>query len=82
MDISWELSWNIEINVGSHFYKIFKVFEESYWPRVKGMPEKSLNYQRLVKHASNLASFYGSHIDGIFYVKQIDLRLARTLKKY
>ena len=37
------------------------------------MPGKSQNYQKLVKDASNLASFYGSQIDGIVYVKQIDL---------
>ena len=46
------------------------------------MPGKSQNYQKLVKYASNLASFYDSHIDGIVPVKQIDLELARRLKKY
>ena len=46
------------------------------------MPGKSQNYQKLVKDASNIASFYGSHIDGIVCVKQIGLGLARTLKKY
>ena len=35
------------------------------------MPGKSLNYQKLVKDASNVASFHGSHIDGIISVKQI-----------
>ena len=43
---------------------------------------KKLNYQKLVKDASNLASFYGSHIDGMVCVKQIDLRSARTSKFY
>ena len=32
--------------------------------------------------ASNLASFYDSHIDEIFCVKQIGLESAMTLKKY
>ena len=36
----------------------------------------------MVKDASNLASFYGSQVDGMVYVKQIDLGSARTLKKY
>ena len=35
---------------------------------------------KLVKDASNLASFYGSHIDGIFFVKQIGLGSARRLE--
>ena len=43
---------------------------------------KKLNYQKLVKDASNLASFYGSHIDGMVCVKQIDLGSKRTLKIY
>ena len=43
---------------------------------------KKLNYQKLVKDASNLASFYGSHIDEIVCVKQIGLESAMTLKKY
>ena len=43
---------------------------------------KKLNYQKLVKDASNLASFYGSHIDEIVCVKKIDFGSARTLKKY
>ena len=39
-------------------------------------------YHKLVKDASNLGSFYGSHIDRIICVKQIGLGLARTLNKY
>ena len=35
----------------------------------------------MAKDASNLASFYCSHIDGIVCVKQIGLGLAKTLKK-
>ena len=45
------------------------------------MPGKSQNYQKLVKDASNLASFYGSHIDGIVCViQQIGLGSARALQ--
>ena len=55
------------------------VFDVPYQPRVKWMPEKSSNYLKLVKDASN---FYGSHFDGIVCVKQIDLGSARTLNKY
>ena len=36
----------------------------------------------MIKNASNLDSFYGSHIDGILCVKQIDFGSARTLNKY
>ena len=36
----------------------------------------------LVNDVSNLASFYGSHIDEIVCVKQIGLGSAMTLKKY
>ena len=43
------------------------------------MPGKRLNYQKLVRDASNLASFYCSYIDGIVCVKQIGLGSARTL---
>ena len=71
-NISWESRCNIEIYVWAHFYKILLVFEVPYQPWVKGMSGKSYNYQKLVKDASNLASFYGSHIDGIVCVKQID----------
>ena len=41
---------------------------------------ESWNYQKLVKDALNLASFYGSHIDGIVFVKQIgkDLKEIHT----
>ena len=46
------------------------------------MTGKSSNYQKLVRDASNLASFYGSHIDGMVCVKQIGSGSARTLKKY
>ena len=52
------------------------VFEVPY------LPGKKLNYQKLVKDASNIASFYGSHIDGIVCMKQIDLESAKILKKY
>ena len=43
---------------------------------------KKLKLPKLVKDASNLASFYSSHIDGIICVEQIGLGLARILKKY
>ena len=44
------------------------------------MPGKSYqNYQKLVKDASKIASFYGSHIDGIVCVEQIDLGSPRIL---
>ena len=46
------------------------------------MPGKSYKYQKLVKDASNIAIFYGSHIDGIVCVKQMDMGLARKIKKY
>ena len=36
----------------------------------------------LVKDASNIAIFYGSHIDGIVCVEQIDMGSARTLNEY
>ena len=39
-------------------------------------------YQKLVKNASNTAIFYGSYIDGIVCVEQIDMGSARTLNKY
>ena len=39
-DISWESTWNIEINVWGHFYNILLVFEVPCRPRVKGMPGK------------------------------------------
>jgi hypothetical protein len=59
------------------------VFEVPYQPQVKGCLEKAkYNYQKFVKDTSNLATFYGLHIDGIVCVKQIGLGLARTLKKY
>ena len=51
VDISWESRCNIEINVWAHFYKILLLFEVPYWPRVKGMPVKSQNDQKLVKDA-------------------------------
>ena len=38
-------------------------------------------WKKFVKDVSNLASFYGSHINGIVCVKQIGLGFARTLKK-
>jgi hypothetical protein len=62
------------------FIRFILFFEVPYRPRVKGIPGKSYNYQKLVKDASNLASFYGSHIDGVVCLKQIGLGLARTLK--
>ena len=40
------------------------------------MPGKGENYRKLVENGSNLASFYGSRIDGIVCVKQIGLGLA------
>ena len=43
---------------------------------------KKLKLPKVVKGASNLASFYDSHIYGIVYVKQIDMGSARTLKTY
>ena len=43
---------------------------------------KKAKLPKLVKDASNLASFYGSHIDGVVCVKHIDLGSAKTLKKY
>jgi hypothetical protein len=45
------------------------------------MPKKSYNYQKLLKDASNLASFYNSNIDGIVFIKQIGVGSARPLKK-
>ena len=36
----------------------------------------------MVKDSSNLASFYGSYINGIVCEKKIGLEPARTLKKY
>ena len=59
-----------------HFYNILMIFDVPYQPWVKGMPGKSYNYQKLVKDAWNIASFYGSQVDGI------NVGLARTLKKY
>ena len=56
-DISWKL------NKCLSFYKILLVFEVHYRPRVKGMPGKSKSYHKLVKDATNLASFYDSQID-------------------
>ena len=44
--------------------------------------EKQLKLPIVCKEVSNLAIFYGSNIDGIVCVKQIDLGLARTLNKY
>ena len=61
---------------------ILLVFEVPYQPRVKGMPGRSKNYKKLVKGASNLASFYVSHIDRIVYVRQIGLGSAKKIKKY
>ena len=81
-DISWESRFNNEIKVWAHFYKILLVFEVPYQPQVKGMPGKSYSYQKLVNDASNLAYFYGSHIDGIVCVKQIGMGSARTLEKH
>ena len=34
-----------------------------------------------MKDASNLASFYGSHIDGIISVKQIDIKEILNFQK-
>ena len=51
VDISWESSCNIEINVWAHFYKVVLVLRN--WPQIKGMPGKSKNYQKLVRDASN-----------------------------
>ena len=72
-DISKESRCNFEINVWTHFYKILLVFEVPQRPRVKGMPLNKHNYQNLVKDASNLASFYGSHINGIVCEEQIGI---------
>ena len=51
-------------------------------PKSKGCLEKAKATKKMVKDVLHLASFYGSHIDGIVCVKQIDLGSARTLKKY
>ena len=40
-----------------------------------------LKLPQVAKDAKTLASFHGSHIDGIVCVKQIDFGSARTLKK-
>ena len=45
------------------------------------MPGKSYKYQKLVKDASNIAIFYGSHIDGIVCEEQIDLRVGKDIKE-
>ena len=43
-------------------------------PESKGCLEKAKTTKScMLKDASNLASLYGSHIDGIVYVKQIGL---------
>ena len=70
------------MNVWSHFYNILLVFEVPYWPWVKEMPGKCWNYQKLEKDASNLAYFYGSHIDWIICVKQIGKDIKDVLKFY
>jgi hypothetical protein len=57
-------------------------FEVPYRPQVKGMPVKSYKDQKLLKDTSNLAKYFGSHIDGIVCVNPIGLESARTLKKY
>ena len=69
----------IEVNVRAHFYKL--VFDVPYRPWVKWMPGKSYKYQKLVKDASNIAIFYGSHIDGIVCEEQIDLRVGKDIKE-
>ena len=44
---------------------------------------KKIKLQKVgIKNASDLASFYGSHMNGIVFVKEIGLGSARTLKKY
>ena len=43
---------------------------------------KKLNYQKLVKDASNLASVYGSDVVGLVCVKQIDLGSESTSNEY
>ena len=64
---------------------LFKDFV-SFWSTLSTPSQrdawKKLKIPKVGKGCSNLASFYGSHIDGIVYVKQISLGLARTLKKY
>mgnify|MGYP001340429535 CR=1 FL=1 len=40
------------------------------------------NYQKWVKDASNVASFYSTAIDEIIKVKQIGFVLARTITEY
>ena len=61
-DISWESRCNIEIlKCLSSLLLDFVAFWSQ--PQVKMMPRKTLNYQKLVKDASNLDSFYGSHND-------------------
>ena len=52
-------------------------------PESNGCLEKAnMYYQKLVKDASSLAYFYGSHIDGIVCVKHIGSVLPMTLKTY
>jgi hypothetical protein len=49
-------------------------------PKSKGCLEKAKTTKVGIEDASNLAYFYGSHIDGIFCVNQIGFGSARTLK--
>ena len=51
-----------------------------YFSNVPCCLEKAKKTQKLVKDALNLASFYGSHIEGIVCGKQIGLELARNTK--
>ena len=80
-DISWESWSNIVINIWAHFYKILLVFEVPYRLESKRWLEKTkTKYQKLVKDASNLVSFNGSHIDGIVCVRQIYLDIRIMLR--
>ena len=54
--------------VCTHFYKILLVLKYLIDPESKRCKE-TLKLPNIGKDASNLASFYGSHIDGIIYVK-------------
>ena len=63
------------------FLDFVTVFKESYNCQTShNLGRNQLPKPLLLPLASNLAYFYGSHIDGFVFVKQISLGLARTLQ--
>ena len=61
------------------FIRLCKFLKHLIDPESNGCLEKAKTAR---SWPVNLASFYGSHIDGIVCVKQIDLGSARTLNKH